>query len=95
MVASENMRPSEVEQLAIQAKLNMRMGAEAFDRVFMGAEFTHAWQGTLFVKVRSEFIADQLERKHVALLAAVAEDILGERIAFVDIIARGADRFTN
>ena len=38
--------------------------------------------------------AEQLERKHVALLAAIAEDILGERIAFVDIITRGADRFT-
>jgi hypothetical protein len=88
------MRLSEVEQLAIQAKLNMHMGAEAFDRVFMGAEFTNAWQGTLVVRVRSEYNAEQLERKHVALLAAIAEDILGERIAFVDIITRGADRFT-
>jgi hypothetical protein len=72
----------------------MHMGAEAFDRVFMGAEFTNAWQGTLVVRVRSEHNAEQLERKHVALLAAIAEDILGERIAFVDIITRGADRFT-
>ncbi len=88
------MRPSEVQQLAMQAKLNMYMGAEAFDRVFMGAEFTHAAHGVLYVKVRSEYNAHQLNRKYVNLLASVCEDILGERIAFVDIIARGADRFT-
>lgn len=88
------MRPSSIQQLAMQAKLNMHMGAEAFDRIFMGAEFTHAWQGVLYVKVRSEYSAHQLKKEHVNLLAAVAQDILGERIAFVDVISRGAARFT-
>jgi hypothetical protein len=78
----------------MQAKLNMHMGAEAFDRVFIGVEFTHAGNGVLYVSVRSEHNAHQLKREHVNLLAAVALEILGERIAFVDVIARGADRFT-
>jgi hypothetical protein len=60
----------------------------------MGVEFTHAAHGVLYVKVRSEYNAHRLKREHVNLLAAIALDILGERIAFVDVIARGADRFS-
>jgi hypothetical protein len=33
----------------MQAKLNMHLGAEVFDRIFVGAEFNHAWQGVLYV----------------------------------------------
>jgi hypothetical protein len=54
----------------MQAKLNMHLGAEVFDRIFVGAEFNHAWQGVLYVRVRSEYSARQLTKKHVNLLAS-------------------------
>jgi len=47
-----------------------------------------------YVKVRSEYSAHQLKKEHINLLSAVAQDILGQRIAFVDVITRGAARFT-
>jgi len=86
------MLPTRIQQFAMQAKLNMYLGASAFDRIFMGAEFTEAKNGILYIRVRSEYHASQLTREHVNVLAAVAEDILGERVAFVDVLPRGAIR---
>jgi len=70
----------------------MYLGASAFDRIFLGAEFTEAKNGILYLRVRSEFHLSQLRREHVTLLAVVAEDILGEPIGFVDVLPRGAIR---
>jgi hypothetical protein len=83
------MLPNRIHQFAIQAKLNMYLGAPAFDRTFIGAEFTEAKNGILYIRVRSEYQASQLTRAHVTILAAVAEDILGEPVAFVAFCLAG------
>jgi hypothetical protein len=79
-------------QRATNTKLNMYLGAEAFDRIFAGAEFVEASKGFLHVKVKSEYHARQLTRECVNVLALVAQDILGERIATVDVSPRGGNR---
>jgi hypothetical protein len=83
------MLPNRIHQFAIQAKLDMYLGAPAFDRTFIGAEFTEAKNGILYIRVRSEYQASQLTRAHVTILAAVAEDILGEPVAFVAFCLAG------
>jgi hypothetical protein len=86
------MKPSPIQQLAMQAKLNMHMGAEAFDRIFLGAEFGEVSNGVLNLVVNSNYQARQLRVEHMRVLIAVGQDILGHPVHCINVSPRSAFR---
>ena len=76
------------QQLAMQAKLNMFLGRDVYDRLFLGVEFGDFSRGVLHVRVINEFSAEQIECCYLPILAAVAEDILHEPVRYVNVLPR-------
>jgi hypothetical protein len=82
------MPPSFIQQLAMQAKLNMFLGRDVYDRLFLGVEFGDFSRGFLHVRVRSEFSADQIEAGYLPVVAATAESILGRPVRYVNVLPK-------
>jgi hypothetical protein len=49
--------PTQAQQFAVQAKLNMALGKETFDRLFLGMEIDGVSDGVMKIWVRSEHCA--------------------------------------
>jgi len=77
-----------IQQLAMQAKLNMFLGRDVYDRLFLGVEFGDFSRGVLHVRVANDFSAEQIECNYLPALAAVAESILDEPVRYVNVLPR-------
>ena len=81
-------RPTDAQQLAIQARLNQSLGAEDYDRMFLGFHIEDIENDALFAHARSEYQANQIETHYGRQLAAVVESVIGQPIARVTVRAR-------
>jgi hypothetical protein len=81
-------KPTEVEQFAIQAKLNMKVGSEVFDSVFVGMQIVGVFRGGMQVLVRSDHCAHVIERNYLGILAVIAESVLRKPIRSVTVASR-------
>jgi hypothetical protein len=81
-------RPTEVQQLAIQAKLNMRVGSQVYDGVFAGMQIAGVLQGVMQVLVRSEYCANVIEKNYLGTLAVIAESVLKKPVKSVTVVPR-------
>jgi hypothetical protein len=68
---------------AVQAKLNMALGKETFDRLFLGMEIDGVSDGIMKIWVRSEHCALDIQANHAGTIAVVAENILKKPIKSV------------
>jgi hypothetical protein len=80
--------PTETQQFAVQAKLNMALGKETFDRLFLGMEIDGVSDGVMKIWVRSEHCALDIQANHAGTIAVVAENILKKPIKSVLVLPK-------
>jgi hypothetical protein len=80
--------PTETQQFAVQAKLNMALGKEIFDRLFLGMEIDGVSDGVMKIWVRSEYCALDIQAHHAGTVAVVAENILKKPVKSVLVLPR-------
>ena len=81
-------RPTDVEQHAIQAKLNMRLGSRVYDSLFVGMHVAGVVSGGLQVLVRSDHCAHVIEHNYLGVLAVITESVLKRPIRSVTVVSR-------
>ena len=79
---------SEVQSLAITARMAAVVGLETFDRLFAGAEFNEVDGDILFVYARSEDCAAEMEDSFALHISIIAAEILGRDIGVVMVLPR-------
>ena len=82
------MLPSRNQQLAIQARLNMLLGAETFDAVFLGFECGVIFEDTVHVFVPGKAAATAIETDFSAQVASAVQSIVKLPIAAVHVLPR-------
>jgi len=79
------MRLSAAQQQVMQVKLNMLLGADAR---FPDVRFGELRKDTIEVFVRNGHDVGQIEARHLAVLALVAENTLMRPVHYVNVLAR-------
>jgi hypothetical protein len=87
-ITGHAMKPTDIQQFAIQAKLSMQLGAEIFDTMFAGIEIAGLSDGEMRVLVRSERCAKIIEENHLGMLAVIVESILRRPVKFVTVVPK-------
>lgn len=82
-------QPANVEQFAIEAKLNLILGAEVYDAVFQGFEVLEGVDGELRGWSPSEHRAAVIEVQFSAIVAWIARAVLNQPVRRVNILMRG------
>lgn len=77
------MKLSHVENLAIQARVALIVGAKTFDRLFAGIRFDEVDGPLLYVYAKNQDIAAEIEDDFSLQIAIVASKIIGQRIELV------------
>jgi hypothetical protein len=70
------MKLTEVQQRSIQARMSMIVGAENYDRLFLGAEFSEVDDKILYVFAPSESLAAEIEEQFSLHLSIVAGQVM-------------------
>jgi hypothetical protein len=81
-------RPTSIENLAIQARLNFILGARQYDRFFIGFECTHIQDKTAHVFARSEHNAQQIGSRYSTHVAIAVESVIKHPIKAVHVLPR-------
>ena len=82
-------RSTKVEQFAIEAKLNLILGAEVYDRVFQGFEVLEVVDGELRGWSPSEHRAAVIDVQFSAILVWIAQTVLNQPVRRVNVLMRG------
>jgi hypothetical protein len=82
------MKPTDIQQFAIQAKLSMQLGPEVFDTVFVGIEIAGVSNGEMRVLARSERCAELIEKNYLGMLAVIVESILKRPVKFATVASK-------
>jgi hypothetical protein len=82
-------RPTKIEQLAIEAKLNFIFGAKVYDRVFLGFEVLEVVNDELRAWSPSEHRAAVIDIRYSGKVARVAQTVLNRPVRRVSVLLRG------
>jgi hypothetical protein len=82
------MLPTPDQQLAIQAKLNMLLGADLYDAFFLGFECGVIFEDTVHVYVPTEDAAAAIDMHYPWQVAIAVETILRLPIKAVHVLPR-------
>ena len=82
------MKLGKVEDLAIQAKLALIVGAETFDRLFSGIRFDEIDGPLLYVYARNEDVAAEIEEDYSLHIAIVGSKIAGRVVELVVVLPK-------
>jgi len=82
-------RPTKIAQLAIEAKLNLILGAEAYDRVFPGFEVLEVVDGELRAWAPTEYRAAVIDVRYSGMVAWIAQTVFNRPIQRVNVLLRG------
>jgi hypothetical protein len=82
-------RPTQIEQLAIEAKLNLVFGAKVFDKVFRGFEVLEVVHDELRAWSPSEHCAAVIDIQHSGKVAWIAQTVFNRPIRRVNVLLRG------
>jgi hypothetical protein len=88
------MKPTDIQQFAIQAKLSMQVGAEIFDSIFVGTEISGLSNGEMRVLARSTRCANVIEDNYLGVLAVIAESVLRRPVKFATVASKSVQRWT-
>jgi len=80
------MRLSIVQQHAIEARMALIVGAEQYDRLFLGFQCTELEGDILFVDALDEDCAAEIEDRFSLHISIIAGEILGAEIAAVVVL---------
>jgi hypothetical protein len=81
-------KPQEVQQQAIQARLNYFIGADEYDRLFSGFEILHIENEVLTLSVQPA-CTSEVQDEYSWHIAIVAETVLRQAIRKVNVIPLG------
>lgn len=70
------------------ARMALTVGADEFDRLFLGVEFAEVDGDILYVLALNEDLATELEEKYGAHIAAIASRILKRPIDIVMVLPK-------
>jgi hypothetical protein len=82
------MNVSEVENLAIQARIASIVGAKTFDRLFAGIRFHEVDGPLLYAYAKDEECAEEIEDEFSLEIAAVASRIVNRPIELVVVLPK-------
>lgn len=82
------MRVSEIQSLAITARMAAVVGSETFDRLFVGVEFDEVDGDILFVYALNEECAAEMEDSFALHISIITAEILGRDIGVVMVLPR-------
>ena len=82
------MQLTEIQNLAIQARMALIVGAKTFDRLFAGIRFAEADGGLLYVYPKDEETAADIEDDHALDISVVASAVLKQRIEVVVVLPK-------
>lgn len=84
-----SIRPTLIEQFAIDAKLNLFFGGTLYDRVFLGFEVLELVDGELRGWSPSEHCAAVIDVRYAAEVAWIAQTVLNRPVRRVRVLVRG------
>lgn len=87
--------PTEIHQLAIQAKLNFALGARVYDEVFAGFEVLEIVNDELRGWATSEYRAAVIDIHYSAELARIAQAVLKRPVRRTSFLLRGMKHDTD
>ena len=79
---------SQDENYAVQAKLNLMLGATEYDSFFLGFECGELVEDIVHVYTRSEYQAAKIETKYTSHVALAVQSIVGRPIKQVNVLPR-------
>lgn len=82
------MRISLVEEQAITARMALVVGADEFDRLFLGIQFGEVEGDILYAYAPEADLAEELEEKYSLHMSIIAADILKRPIGIVMVLPR-------
>jgi hypothetical protein len=82
-------RPANIQQFALEAKLNRFFGAEIYDRLFLGFEVVEVVEDELRAWSPSEHCAAVIDLQYGAKVAWIAQGVLKRPIRHVSVLVRG------
>jgi hypothetical protein len=82
-------RPTKIEQLAIEAKLNFIFGARVYDRIFLGFEVLEVVNDELRSWSPSEHRAAAIEIRYSGKVAWIAQTVFNRPVRRVSVLLRG------
>jgi hypothetical protein len=82
-------RPTKIEQLTIEAKLNLIFGAKVYDRHFLGFEVLEVVNDELRAWAPSEHRAAVIDVRYAGRVAWIAQTVFNRPIRRVSVLLRG------
>jgi hypothetical protein len=82
------MQLSDVQNLAIQARMAFIVGAKNFDRLFAGIRFDEADGGLLYAYAKDEETAATIEDEYSLHIAIIASGVLKQEIDVVVVLPK-------
>ena len=79
---------SEAENYAVQAKLNLMLGAKEYDSLFLGFECGEFIEDVVHVYTRSEYQAVRIEKRYKPQVAIAVESIIRRPVKRVNVLPR-------
>jgi hypothetical protein len=80
------MKLTQLQQQAIQARMGLIVGAENYDRLFLGAKFSEVEKGILYCFAQSEDLAAEIEDKFALHISIIASQIVRVPVEFVQVL---------
>lgn len=81
------MKLTEVQQQAVQARMNLIVGANEYDRLFLGVIFSEVIDGVLYAFAQSETLAAEIEEKYALHLSIIVSQIAATPVEFVQFLS--------
>jgi hypothetical protein len=82
-------RPTAIEQLVLEAKLNLMFGPKVYDRLFLGFEVLEVVNEELRAWASSEHLAAVIDIRYSGKVAWLAESVFNRPIRRVNVLLRG------
>jgi hypothetical protein len=82
------MKLTEIQNLAIQARMAFLVGAKTFDRLFAGIQFDEADGPLLYAFAKDELAAAEIEDEFALRIALIASQILQQEIDVVVVLPK-------
>jgi hypothetical protein len=80
------MKLTEIQHQAIQARMAQIVGAENYDRLFVGVEFSEVADRMLYAFAPTEALAAEIEERFALHLSIVAGQVAGVPVEFVQVL---------
>ena len=82
------MQLTEIQNLAIQAKIAQVVGADVFDQVFVGVRFVEIDGSLLYVYAKDEGCAAEIEDDFSLLIANIASRVMDHYVDLVVVLPK-------